>query len=104
EPCIEIACVVEETVGLGRRLSRLPHAHQIRRKASPTFLGVGNDVAPQIGRGWISVQKDDGVAVPFVYIGDLGVEDACALARMRIGHASRHFFYTLNIAAVRAAN
>jgi hypothetical protein len=47
EPRIEIARMVNETIGSRRRFSGLPHPNQIRRKAAPAFLGVGNDVAPQ---------------------------------------------------------
>lgn len=81
--------MVQETVGVSRRVPGLPHPRQIRRKAAPVLLHVGNDVAPQIGRTRISVQEDDRVTVPFIHIAYLGVEDGRSLARMRIGRTDR---------------
>ena len=45
---------------------------------------MGNDVAPEIGRGRIAVQEDDRVALPHVHVADLGVEHAHPPARMWI--------------------
>jgi hypothetical protein len=45
-----------------RELVRVAHPNQIRRDTPANVLQVRDDIAPDIGRGWIAVQQDDRVA------------------------------------------
>ena len=90
--------MIHEPVGARGRFAGLAHAHEIGREA-PTVLGkVWNDVAPEIGRGRIPVQEDDGIASTDIDVAHLGIEDVCASAKAgidagRFGHG--HFGYFL---------
>ena len=55
-------------------LGRVPHADQIGRDAAAKLLQVRDDVAPEVGRGRVSVQEDDGVPPAHLDIGHLVVE------------------------------
>ena len=46
----------------------ISHTDQIRRDASTQVGDVGNDVPPEIRRSRISMQKNDRLALTFVYV------------------------------------
>jgi hypothetical protein len=67
EQCIEKPSVLYEGVGSRttiRQLVRITHADQVRCEATAGTRDGGNDVAPHVGRGGITVEEDDRVALP----------------------------------------
>jgi hypothetical protein len=80
KPRVEIADMVQEPIAVRSRLSRLPHANQIRRKTPAERRDKGNDVAPEIGPGGVAVQEHDWIALSDVYEGHLAVEYSKASA------------------------
>ena len=67
EQSVEVALVLEEAVRAGPgvvELVRVAETDQIRNDAAPVADEERDDIAPQVGRGWVAVQKDDRVAFP----------------------------------------
>ena len=85
EPGVEIAGMIDEAVGVGGRLARLPHADQVGRKTPSDVADVRNDVPPEVRGRRIAVQEDDGIAFAYIDIAHLGVEDGDTLSWMWIG-------------------
>src|SRR5207302_7058662 len=66
--------VCREAVGVGIgiwQFGGIAHADQIRRDQPAASLQFGNDIAPQIGRGRIAMQKQHRRAFAALVIGDV---------------------------------
>jgi hypothetical protein len=85
EPGVEVAGMIDEPVGVGWRLARMPHADQVWSKTPSNVADVRNNVPPQVRGRRIAVQENDGLAFAHVYIAHLGVEDCYTLSWMWIG-------------------
>src|SRR5262249_54720247 len=85
EPGIKVACMIKEPIGTHRRITRLPQAHQVRSQASAVFADIRNNVPPKVGRGWVTVQKDDRLPLADVNVAHLRVEHGNASPLMWIG-------------------
>ena len=81
--------MVDEPVGAAGGPLRLAHPHEVGSQAPGVRLDVGNHVAPEIGRGRIAMQEDDGIARARVDIRQLGIEDRHAPARMLVSGGDR---------------
>ena len=69
EEGVQIAAMFQKRVAVrpaSLELLGVAHPDQVRRYAPGLSLDVGNDVAPQVGRGRVAVQEDDRVAAPDV--------------------------------------
>ena len=55
EPGVEIADMVSKPIRTIGRLARIAHAGEIRCETSRLRRQVGNDVAPEVGRGRIAM-------------------------------------------------
>ena len=71
KPGIEVTLVICEPVSTIRRRSRIAHPDIVRRKTAPERQQIGNDVAPQVGRRGITVEKNDRIPVSDVHVGHL---------------------------------
>ena len=71
EQTVEVVAVLFEGVAVGARLVErvgVAHADEIGSN-TPSHAGqMGNDVAPQVGTGWVAVKEDNGNALSFVDI------------------------------------
>src|SRR5262249_43922551 len=74
EPRVEIPRLINESIRPCRRRPRLSHAHHVRGQTSSEARDVRDDVAPQVGRRRIAVQKHDGIAAAGIYIADFCIE------------------------------
>src|SRR5207249_1417970 len=84
EPGVEISHVVGKPV-VAARGTGLPHADENGRQTPAETGDVRDDVAPDVRRRRVPVEEHDRVARARVDVGDFGVEDLDALARVRIG-------------------
>ena len=62
KPTLEIALVIDKSVGAVRRGTRITHTNIIRSETTTKREQVRNDVPPQIGRRGSAVQEHDRVA------------------------------------------
>src|SRR5262249_41425826 len=85
EPGVEIARVIAEAVRAGRRWPGATHSDEIGCKASAEAGEKRNDVAPQIRRGRIAVEKHNRIAAADVDIAHSSVEDLDLLTRVSVG-------------------
>ena len=85
EPRVQIACMVHETVGAVRGPIRRAHAQQVGGQAAGPAGHVGDDVAPQVGRGGVAVQKHHRVALAGIDGGQLHVQGLHPASGMGIG-------------------
>jgi len=72
---VEIAAMGRESIGIRTGIGQfggIAHADQIRRDQPAVSFQLGNDVAPQIGRGRVAVQKQDRPARAAFVIGHAG--------------------------------
>jgi hypothetical protein len=79
--------VGRETVGVGTgiwQFGGIAHADQVRRDQPAAPLQFGNDVAPQIGRGRIAVQKQHRRTLAALVIGHAGAEHVDGLFCQRL--------------------
>src|SRR5260370_10482587 len=70
--CIQKASMLDEGVGSGTaggQLLGVAHADEVGRDTTAQLQHMGDDVAPEVRRGGITMQKDDRVALAFVYRG-----------------------------------
>ena len=74
EPRVEVTGVVGEPVRAVRRLAGVAHADEVGGEAARLSGQVRDDVAPQVGRRWVSVEEHDGVAVAGLDVRHLAVE------------------------------
>ncbi len=66
---IEIGAVFNETIGLRatlRQFVRVAHTDQIRCDTPPQPLEMRHDIAPEIGRRRVAMQKENGVATALI--------------------------------------
>ena len=84
KPGVQIAGVVNKAVGAGGVLARIAHADQVGRQATRATFDLGNNVAPQIRRGGVAVQKHDRVAAAGIDIGHFTIEHGYPFSFIRI--------------------
>jgi hypothetical protein len=92
----EISAVGRETIGVGIgiwQFGGIAHADQVRRDQPAAPLKFGNDVAPQIGRGRIAVQKQHRRALAALVIGHAGAQHLDGLFCQRL---FGHLFFSIN--------
>ena len=73
----EISAVSGEAIGIGTGRSQLggiAHADQIRHDQPAQTFQLGDNVAPEIGRGRIAVQEQHGTSLAAFVIGHAGVK------------------------------
>ncbi len=83
----EIPTVGRETIGVAIgiwQFGGIAHPDQIRRDQPAEPLQFGNNVAPQIGRGRIAVQKQHRRALAALMIGHTGAEHVDSLFCQRL--------------------
>ena len=69
--CIQVATMLYESVRVRAavgQLVRVAHAYEVRRDTAAQSFQVRNNIAPEVGRGRVAVQKDDGIAVSYLCI------------------------------------
>jgi hypothetical protein len=76
EPFIEVLSMVQEIIAAVGQFFTAAHAHEIGRKAAALFRHMGNDVSPEIRRGRVTMEEDDGIPCAFVDIGHQARADA----------------------------
>src|SRR5579862_3749928 len=75
-------------VGIGAatwQLRRITHANEVRSDTASKAFQRGDDVAPEVGRGRVAMQEDNGVASAHLYIGHLESKHLLKLFRIRKG-------------------
>jgi len=93
EQAVEEAPVLDETVRAGaalRQLLRITHADQVGRDTAPERLQVWQNVAPEVGRGGITVQQHDGIPLANVHVGHLDAKhppSPLLIRKLRRDHA-----------------
>src|SRR5690348_12698622 len=90
---IQVAAVLEEPIGTRTavvQLVRIAHADQIGGKAASQPLQMRNDIAPDIGRGGIAMQKDNGITLSNFDIGHLMSQHCLIVLFIRKGGTDRH--------------
>src|SRR5215831_18878488 len=85
EPRVEVSCVVNEAIGIGRRRAGLTHSDEVGSKTSTKITHMRNDVAPEIGRRWVPVQENDGITFSHIYITHFAIENGNTLSLMWVG-------------------
>ena len=81
---VQVVAMLDKSVAIraGRdKLFGIAHADQVRRNAGRDVEYVGNDVTPQVGRGRITVQKDNRTTAAAAVIGHALTEHLQALLR-----------------------
>ncbi len=71
EQNIEIAPVLNESIGerpACGQLLRISHPKQIRSNTTAFLLQVGKNIAPEVRRGRIAVEKNERVSLPDIYV------------------------------------
>src|SRR5258708_215875 len=78
EQGVEVAAVLDEAIRAGatvRQLVGVAHADQVGGDAAASWLQVRQHVAPEVRRGGIAVQQNDGVSLSHLHVRHLAAED-----------------------------
>lgn len=75
EPGIEITGMIDKTISLCRGFSGLPHADEVGRKAASVATQIRNDVAPEIGRSRVAVEKYNRLATSYIDVAYLCINN-----------------------------
>src|SRR5205807_7855290 len=81
-----------EAIPAAGGLAGAAHADEVGRQTPTDALQRWDDVAPEIRRGRVAVQKDDGRADADLHVGEEAVEDGHTPPLVEVGcrHGSRH--------------
>src|SRR5450631_1883794 len=102
KPCVEIICMVQKAVSAAWRGARLAHTDEVWREAPSEVADVGDDVAPKIRCGRVSVQEYDRVPATNGDVTHLAVTDAYATTDM-IVFGSNPIRHGISPLAIRGA-